>query len=68
MVPQGMCAGPFVALPSLLVLPNPGPPVRDIDVFDLHAERRTNPGEAEYHEADQRPVTQAGRRGDVEVK
>jgi glutathione S-transferase len=43
-------------LAALFVQPHPEPPVLDVNVFDLHPERRADPGKAEHHQPDQRSV------------
>jgi hypothetical protein len=63
---QGMVAGHFVALAPLLMKPDPEASVLDVNVLDLHPQGGAHACEAEYHQSDQRPVAQAGRRGDVD--
>ena len=57
----------LVLLAALLAQPQPEPAVLDEDVLDPHGQRRPDPPEGEHHERDQRPVTQADRRGDVDA-
>ena len=59
-------AGHLVPLAALLVQPHPQPPVLDVDVLDLHRERRADPRERIDHEADQRAVAKADRRRHVD--
>lgn len=61
-----MVAGHIVALASFFVQADPKPPVLRVNVLNLHPERSADASEAEHHEADQRPIAQAGGCGDVD--
>jgi hypothetical protein len=56
-----------VRLAAFLAQPHPEPAVLREHVLDLHAERGTDPREAEHHQPDQRPVAQPDRRGDLDT-
>jgi len=63
---QAVMTGHGVRLAALLAQPHPQSAVPHEHVLDLHGERRANPRKAENHQRDQRPVTQADLRRDID--
>jgi len=63
---HAVMAGYSVRFAALLAQPHPQPAVLHEHVLDLHGERRANPRKTENHQRDQRPVTQADLRRDID--
>lgn len=63
---QTMMAGPLVAPAALFMKPHPQAPALHEHIFDAHRQGRTDPRERIYHQANQRPIAQAGRRRHVD--
>ena len=61
-----MVGGHLVLFSALLVKPHPAAPSLDKEVFHLHRNRRSNPGEGVDHEANQRSISQAGKGSGVD--
>jgi hypothetical protein len=57
----------LVTLAALFAQPHPQPPVLRVDVVDAHRERGADPRKRKHHQADQRPVAQAGRCADIDA-
>ena len=57
---QRVVAGHFMLLAAFFVQAHPEPPVLDVDIANLHRERRADPGKAEGHQTDQGAVAQPG--------
>ena len=62
-----MVAGHFVALAAFFAQADPEPPALAVNVLDLHAERGADAGETVDHQADQRAIAQAHRRGGIDA-
>jgi len=63
---QAVMAGYSVRFAALLAQPHPQAAVLHEHVLDLHGERRADRREAESHQRDQRPGTQADLRRDID--
>src|ERR1700722_8879417 len=60
-------AGHFVALAALFAEAYPEPAAFAVNVFDFHAEGGADTGKAIDHQADERAIAQAARRGQVDA-